>query len=272
MCRTAGQIIFLEKDANLTHVPELEQETKLSTVSFISNNLGVCAALTVEHLEIVGVSVVFAIFTGIPLGILSSTSETFAKCVLYVASIIMTIPSVALFGIMIPVLSLIGQGIGFLPAVAALSLYAQLPIIRNTYAAISNIDPALYEAANGMGMTTLQRLRKVEIPIALPIIMAGVRMAVVINIGIATISAYIGAGGLGKLISRGIAQTDIDQVVTGAILVSVLAIAADYGLGLLQRLLTPKGLRLPSRTTTVLSRLFKSAAFRNLRQHTQGQS
>jgi len=184
-----------------------------------------------------------AILTGIPLGVICSTNPRLAKFVLYVASITMTIPSVALFGLMIPVLSLIGQGIGFLPAVTALALYAQLPIIRNTYTAISNIDPALREAAKGMGMTTLERLRRVEIPIALPIIMAGVRMAVVINIGIAAVSAYIGAGGLGKIISRGIAQSDTAQIVAGAILVSVLAIIADYGIGGIQHLLTPKGLR-----------------------------
>ncbi|MGH8759625.1 MAG: ABC transporter permease, partial [Burkholderiales bacterium] len=143
--------------------------------------------------------------------------------------------------------SMIGQGIGFLPTVIALFIYSQLPIVRNTYTGITNIDPALREAARGMGMTSLERLMKVEIPIALPIIMAGVRMAVVINVGVATIATYIGAGGLGRLISRGISQSDHRQLIAGAVLVSVLAILADFGLGYVQKLLTPKGLRKPSR-------------------------
>jgi osmoprotectant transport system permease protein len=144
---------------------------------------------------------------------------------------------------MIPVLSLIGQGIGYVPAVFAVLLYAQLPIIRNTYAAITNVDPALREAARGMGLTTMQRLREVELPIAVPVIMAGVRVAVVMNIGVTAIAAYIGAGGLGTFISRGISQTDPRQLITGAIAVSVLAVVADFTLQGLQRLMTSPGLR-----------------------------
>jgi osmoprotectant transport system permease protein len=156
---------------------------------------------------------------------------------------IMTVPSIALFGIMIPILSLIGQGIGWLPAVVAVFLYSQLPIIRNTYTAIDNVDPALREAARGMGMRPFQRLREVEIPIAVPVILAGVRTAVVINIGITAIAAYIGAGGLGTFISRGISQSDPRQLITGAIAVSILAVIADYGLLWVQKRLTPRGLR-----------------------------
>jgi osmoprotectant transport system permease protein len=163
--------------------------------------------------------------------------------VLYVASIIITIPSIALFGLLIPVLSLIGQGIGYLPAVIAVLLYSQLPIIRNTYTAINNVDPALREAARGMGMTAMQRLRMVEIPLAVPVIMAGVRTAVVMNIAVTAIAAYIGAGGLGVLISRGISQTDSRQLVAGAIAVSVLAIVADSVLLWVQHRLTPEGLK-----------------------------
>ncbi len=117
-----------------------------------------------------------------------------------------------------------------MPAVIAVLLYSQLPIIRNTYTAITNVDPALREAARGMGMTRLQRLREVEIPIAVPVIMAGVRIAVVMNIGVTAIAAYIGAGGLGVFISRGISQTDPRQLVTGALAVSVLAVVADFAL------------------------------------------
>uniref|UniRef100_UPI0038B30E1A ABC transporter permease n=1 Tax=Verminephrobacter eiseniae TaxID=364317 RepID=UPI0038B30E1A len=219
------------------------QGDTVETFTFIWFDLASIAAMTVQHIEIVGVGIGLAILTGVPLGILITGNAGLAKVVLYTAAMIMTVPSVALFGLMIPVLSVIGQGIGFLPTVIALFLYAQLPIVRNTYTAITNIDPALREAAKAMGMKTGERLRKVELPIALPIIMAGVRMAVVINVGVAAIAAYIGAGGLGKLISRGISQSDPRQLIAGAILISVLAIAADFGLGCLQRLLTPKGLR-----------------------------
>ncbi len=184
-----------------------------------------------------------AIITGVPIGIAITQNKRVADVVLYVASIVITIPSIALFGVMIPILSLIGQGIGYLPAVIAVLLYSQLPIIRNTYTAINNVDPALREAARGMGLTRLQRLREVELPLALPVIMAGVRVAVVMNIGVTAIAAYIGAGGLGAFIARGISQTDPRQLITGALAVSVLAVIADYTLLGLQRALTSPGIR-----------------------------
>jgi osmoprotectant transport system permease protein len=215
----------------------------LDTIQFILGNLGVIGALAVQHIWIVGVAVGLAVLTGVPIGISITQNENVAASVLYVASIIVTIPSIALFGLMIPVLSLIGQGIGWLPAVIAILLYSQLPIIRNTYTAITNVDPALREAARGMGMTPLQRLWQVEIPIAVPVIMAGVRTAVVMNIGVAAIAAYIGAGGLGVLISRGISQSDPRQLIAGALAVSLLAILADYALLLVQKRLTPAGLK-----------------------------
>ena len=215
----------------------------METLQFIFNNLGVIASLSIEHISIVIVAVGLAILTGVPIGIAITQSKPVADAVLYVASIIVTIPSIALFGLMIPVLSVIGQGIGWLPAVIAILLYSQLPIIRNTYTAITNVDPALRESARGMGMTAGQRLRQVEIPLAIPVIMAGVRTAVVMNIGVAAIAAYIGAGGLGVLISRGISQTDPRQLITGAIAVSALAILADYALLYVQRRLTPEGLK-----------------------------
>lgn len=206
------------------------------------NNWHLILQRTGEHVILVGVAVSFAIATGVPIGVLITQSKRSADRVLYIAAIIMTIPSIALFGLLIPVLSVIGQGIGFLPAVIALILYSQLPIIRNTYTAIMNIDPALREAARGMGMTPLQRLRDVELPIAVPVIITGVRNAVVLNIAIAAIATYIGAGGLGTFISRGITQTDPRQLLTGAICVSLLAIVADLGLVALQRRLTSPGL------------------------------
>ena len=215
----------------------------METIQFIGNNLGAIGGLAVEHISIVAVAVGLAILTGVPIGIAITQNRGVADAVLYVASIIVTIPSIALFGLMIPVLSLIGHGIGWLPAVIAILLYSQLPIIRNTYTAITNVDPALREAARGMGMTTTQRLWQVEIPIAIPVIMAGVRTAVVMNIGVAAIAAYIGAGGLGVLISRGISQTDPRQLIAGALAVSLLAIVADYALLQVQKRLTPAGLK-----------------------------
>lgn len=215
----------------------------METIQFIFENLDVIGKLAVEHISIVFVAVGLAILTGVPIGIAITQNRRVADIVLYVASIIVTVPSIALFGLMIPVLSLIGQGIGWLPAVIAILLYSQLPIIRNTYTAITNVEPALRESARGMGMTPLQRLRQVEIPLAIPVIMAGVRTAVVMNIGVAAIAAYIGAGGLGVLISRGISQTDPRQLIAGALAVSLLAIVADFALLKLQKRLTPAGLR-----------------------------
>lgn len=216
----------------------------MDTIAFIMANLPVIGQRMLEHVSLVSVSVGVAILTGVPTGIAITQNRRAADAVLYIASIIITIPSIALFGILIPLLSTIGHGIGYLPAVIALILYAQLPIIRNTYTAIMNVDPALREAARGMGMTTLERLRRVELPLALPVILNGVRSAVVLNIAIAAIATYIGAGGLGTFISRGISQTDIRQLLTGAIAVSLLAIIADYGLLFAQRLLTSPGLKL----------------------------
>ena len=215
----------------------------METLAFILHNLPAIGQRTLEHVSIVGVAVSLAVLTGVPIGIAITQNKRAADIVLYVAAMIMTNPSIALFGLMIPVLSLIGQGIGYLPAVIAVLLYSQLPIIRNTYTAISNVDPALREAARGMGMSAIDRLRQVELPLAVPVIMAGVRIAVVINIGITAIATYIGAGGLGAFISRGISQTDSRQLVTGALAVSLLAIVADYLLLWLQYRLTPVGIR-----------------------------
>ncbi|ATJ81927.1 ABC transporter permease [Halomonas beimenensis] len=211
-------------------------------IQYAVGNIDLLLSRTIEHIALVGVAVGIATLTGVPIGIAITKNERLAKAVLYVASIIVTVPSIALFGIMIPVLSLIGQGIGYLPAVIAVLLYSQLPIIRNTYTAINNVDPALREAARGIGMSQNQRLRMVEIPLAVPVIMAGVRTAVVLNIGVMAIAAYIGAGGLGTFISRGISQSDPRQLILGALAVSLLAILVDYSLLALQKRLTPKGM------------------------------
>ncbi len=215
----------------------------MDILNYIIDNWGLIATRTGEHVAIVGVAVALAIATGVPIGVAIIQNRRVADAVLYVASIMITIPSIALFGMMIPVLSLIGHSIGYLPAVIAVLLYSQLPIIRNTYASLSNIDPALREAARGMGLTRMQRLREVELPIAVPVIMAGVRVAVVMNIGVTAIATYIGAGGLGAFIARGISQTDPRQLVTGALAVSILAVVADLALIGLQKRLTSPGLR-----------------------------
>lgn len=215
----------------------------MEILNYIAANWDLIVVRTGQHIAIVGVAVGLAILTGVPIGIAITRSKRAAASVLYIASIIITIPSIALFGMMIPVLSLVGHGIGYVPAVIAVLLYSQLPIIRNTYTAITNVEPALREAARGMGLTHFQRLREVELPLAVPVIMAGVRIAVVMNIGVTAIAAYIGAGGLGVFISRGISQTDPRQLVTGALAVSVLAVAADFALLGLQRLITSPGLR-----------------------------
>lgn len=212
----------------------------MEIINFLFQNHELLLKLTIEHISLVAVAVGLATVTGVPIGIAITQNEKVANVVLYIASIIITIPSIALFGLMIPVLSIIGQGIGYLPAVIAVLLYSQLPIIRNTYTAINNVDPALREAARGIGMNPMQRLKMVEIPLAIPVIMAGIRIAVVMNIGVMAIASYIGAGGLGVLISRGISQSDPRQLIAGAIAVSVLAIIADYALMFLQKKLTPR--------------------------------
>lgn len=212
-------------------------------IEFVESNWSTIMELTWEHVRIVSLAVGFSIITGVPFGIYISQKERLANIVLSISGIIMTIPSIALFGIMIPIFSLINQGIGFVPAIVALILYSQLPIIRNTYIAIKNVDPHIRDAALGMGMTTWQRLIRVELPIAFPVIIAGVRMAIVLTIGIAAIAAYIGAGGLGVYIARGISTSYTEMVQVGALGVSILAIVADQIVGVIQRVFTNKGVK-----------------------------
>ena len=185
--------------------------------------------LTLEHLQISVVSCLLAILTACPLGVLVSRVRWLAPSVLAAAGIFYTIPSVALFALLIPVM-----GLGMKPTVFALVLYSQLALIRNTAVGINEVDPALLQAAQGMGMTNLQRFWRVEVPLAIPVIFAGVRTATVMAIGLASIAAYIGAGGLGVLIFQGISTGNTDQVLTGAVTVSALALLADAILASLQ--------------------------------------
>lgn len=199
--------------------------------------------LTLQHLMLVSIAVGLAIVVGVPLGVLMTRFKWLAGPLQGAATVVLTIPSIALFGLMLPLYSKIGQGLGPLPAITAVFLYSLLPILRNTFLALTNVEPGIREAGKGIGMTFWQRLRMVDIPIAVPVILAGVRTAVVMNIGVMTIAAVIGAGGLGVLILNSISQSNMPMLVVGAVLVSLLAIAADLLLQWLQRALTPKGLR-----------------------------
>ncbi len=199
--------------------------------------------LTWQHIMLVSVAVGLAILVGVPLGILMTRFPAVAGPLQASATVLLTIPSIALFGLLLPFYSKFGQGLGPLPAITAVFLYSLLPILRNTYLALTNVEPGIREAARGIGMTFGQRLRMVELPIAVPVILAGVRTAVVMNIGVMTIAATIGAGGLGVLILTSISRSDMSMLLVGAVLVSLLAIVADLLLQTLQRALTPEGLR-----------------------------
>ena len=191
---------------------------------------------TSTHLLLVGVSIGIATLVGIPLGILITRKTNLRQPILGIANILQTIPSLALFGFLISV-PIIG-GIGAKTAIIALTLYSLLPIIRNTYTGIISVDPAIREAGRGMGMTDKQLLLQVEIPLALGVILAGVRVATVIAIGVATIAAAIGAGGLGVFVFRGIAMVNNDLILAGAVPAALLAILADWAIALVEQRLT----------------------------------
>jgi osmoprotectant transport system permease protein len=192
---------------------------------------------SLEHLFLVAISTGIAILIGIPLGILITRKPEYSQVVLGFANVMQTIPTLALFAFLIPV-PIVG-GIGARTAIVALTLYALLPIIRNTYTAIANVDPAIREAGRGMGMTDWQLLWQVEIPLGLGVILAGIRVAIVIGIGLATISAAIGAGGLGEFIFRGLSTVNSPLILLGAIPAALMALVVDFTLGWVERLLTP---------------------------------
>lgn len=194
---------------------------------------------TGEHVMIVAVAVVVAAAAGIPLGIACVRRPRMGRVALRAVDIVQTIPSLALFGFLIP-LPLIG-GIGVRTAIVALILYSLLPIVRNTVTGITGIDPLLREAATVLGMTDRQRLMQVELPLALPSIFGGLRIATVIAIGVATIGAAVGGGGLGTLIFRGVAMVDSTRILAGALPAAALALVADLGFGALERRLSVSG-------------------------------
>jgi osmoprotectant transport system permease protein len=203
---------------------------------FMQQNRAEVLQLTLEHLWLVGISMLFAILIGIPLGILITRWPALDKPVLGGANIIQTIPSLALFGFLLPA-PWFGERAERM-AILALTLYSLLPLIRNTYVGIRGVDAAVVEAARGMGMTDRQMLWQVQLPLSLGVIIAGVRVATVISVGLATIAAAIGAGGLGELIFRGLAMVSDSVILAGAIPAALLALVADFALGRLEKLLS----------------------------------
>lgn len=199
--------------------------------SFMQQQSGKLLEQTMQHIGLTFISLFIAVLIGLPLGILISKKKKLAGSVLGVAGILQTIPSIALLGFMIPLL-----GIGPKPAIVALFLYALLPIIRNAYTGITGVDKSITEAAVGMGMSSLQVLLKVELPLAMPVILAGIRTATVINVGVATLAAYIAAGGLGEFIFGGISLNNTNMILAGAIPAALLAILFDFLLGRLQKI------------------------------------
>jgi osmoprotectant transport system permease protein len=198
----------------------------MGIAQFLAKNQSQIYELTVEHLWLVGVSMLWAVGIGIPLGILLTRRPKWAKPVLGSASVIQTIPSLALFGFLLPA-PWLGERADRL-AITALTLYALLPIIQNTYTGILGVDPAVREAARGMGMTDRQLLFQVEMPLAMGVILAGMRVATVITVGVATIAAAIGAGGLGEFIFRGLAMVNNSLILAGAIPAALMALAANF--------------------------------------------
>ena len=206
----------------------------MTVLQFMLSNFPEVLRLTLEHVGLVAVSTLIAILIGVPLGILMTRRPALSKPVMTFANVIQTVPSLALFGFLIPIPVL--GGIGARTAIVALLLYSLLPIIRNTFTGISGVDPAVREAGRGMGMTDSQLLWQVELPLALGVIFAGIRVATVVAVGVATIAAAVGAGGLGMFIFRGVSMLDNRLILAGAIPAALLALVADFGLGTIEKL------------------------------------
>jgi len=187
---------------------------------------------TLEHIGLVAAAMAIALIIGLPLGVALVRRRALQRWVLAIANVVQTIPSLALFGFLIPV-PWIG-GVGASTAIVALALYALLPILRNTATGIEEVDASVIEAARGMGMTPRQVLWQVELPLAAPVLLAGIRVAMVLCIGVTTISAAIGAGGLGVFIFRGVSMVNNQVILAGAIPAALLAVLADSALGILQ--------------------------------------
>lgn len=209
----------------------------MSLLNYFSDNVSLILEKAGEHVMLAGIAALLACAVGIPIGFLIANRKKLSNFVVNVANVIQTIPSLALFAFVMPVF-----GIGARPAIFALFLYALLPIIKNTLVGIKNVNPAIREAARGMGMSRAQIMFRVEVPLAISVIMGGVRIATVTGIGIATISTLIGAGGLGDLIYQGMGMGNYDMILAGAISSALLALLADFLLGLVEKRLTSKGI------------------------------
>ncbi|MDA3845616.1 MAG: ABC transporter permease [Vallitaleaceae bacterium] len=209
----------------------------MSLINYVIDNSSFILEKLVEHITLAGIAVALACSIGVPVGFAIANNAKLAKYVMNVANVVQTIPSLALFAFAMPIF-----GIGAKPAIFALFLYALLPIIKNTLLGIHNVNPAIIEAARGMGMSKFQIMFKVEVPMAISVIMGGVRIATVTGIGIATIAVLIGAGGLGQLIYQGIGMGNTPMILAGAIASASLALIADFILGLVEKKLTSPGI------------------------------
>ncbi len=211
----------------------------MNFLEFVKQNWAEIFALTREHIFLVFVSTALAVIIGVPLGVLLTRKKSLQTPVLGIANILQTVPSLALFGLLIPISFI---GIGAKAAIIALTLYSFLPIIRNTVTGISGVDAKVKEAATAMGMTDWQILKMVELPLAAPVILTGIRVAVVIAVGVATIAAAVGAGGLGTYIFRGLRQNDNNLLLAGAIFSAILALLADFALGQIEKIYSLKNI------------------------------
>ena len=207
----------------------------MSIIDYLKENSSQIIDLLIEHVELTFLSVLIAILIGIPIGILISYVKKLDKPVLGFSNVVQAIPSMALLGFAIPFL-----GIGTKPAIVMVVLYSLLPIIKNTYIGIQNISAQTVEAARGIGLTNWQILTKIQIPLALPVIMGGIRISAVSAVGLMTLAAFCGAGGLGYLVYAGIRSINNLQILSGAIPACLLALFIDYILGIIENLVTPK--------------------------------
>ena len=207
----------------------------MTFLNYILSNSSEIIDLLIEHIKLTSLSVLIAILIGIPIGILICYVKKLERPILAFANVLQAIPSMALLGFTIPFL-----GIGTIPAILMVVLYSLLPIIKNTYTGIANINPQMIEAATGIGLTKWQILTKVQIPLALPVIMSGIRISAVSAVGLMTLAAFCGAGGLGYLVYSGIRSINNYQILSGAIPACLLALFIDYVLGIIENLVTPK--------------------------------
>jgi len=210
---------------------------------YIGKNWDQIITELLRHIQIIAIALPISIGIGVPIGIGISRKPKLAKGVIYIASVLMTIPSLALFGFMVLLLAPFNAGLGVPPAVIAVVVYSLLPLIRNTLVAIQEVDPAIVEASKGMGMTGKQILFKIRIPLAVPIIMAGLRNAAVMGVAVTTIAYLIGARGLGYFIFSGLSRSRLNMVLLGAILVAALGIGTNYALIRVEDWVTPKGIK-----------------------------